>query len=181
MDLGAEPPLDAVLVDELQTAGAVAGLQEWVGRRVLAHLADPAQVALLLVRLLQQQPEGGDTVALRASDFRNCFQLDRRSQNLWGHRVLNTWEGRRCVDQRLRAPGGRQTPTPQSLHELLDQLSPIQWDRLRSKLMGDILFPRAPSEPSPVPLLDLPQPLLIRTRPSRLFLLICCLLAAAAG
>lgn len=42
MDLGAEPPLDAVLVDELQAAGAVAGLQERVGRRVLAHLADPA-------------------------------------------------------------------------------------------------------------------------------------------
>lgn len=61
MDLGAEPPLDAVLVDELQAAGAVAGLEERVGGRVLAHLADPAQVALLLVRLLQQQPEGGDT------------------------------------------------------------------------------------------------------------------------
>lgn len=73
MDLGAEPPLDAVLVDELQAARAVAGLQERVGRRVLAHLADPAQVALLLVGLLQQQPEGGDTAALRATDSRNWF------------------------------------------------------------------------------------------------------------
>lgn len=61
MDLGAEPPLDAVLVDELQAAGAVAGLEERVGGRVLAHLADSAQVALVLVGLLQQQPEGGDT------------------------------------------------------------------------------------------------------------------------
>lgn len=67
MDLGAEPPLDAVLVDKLQAAGAAAGLQQRVGRRVLAHLADPAQVALLLVRLLQQQPVGGDTAALRTS------------------------------------------------------------------------------------------------------------------
>lgn len=55
----AEPPLDALLVNVLQTAGTVARLDQGVGGRLLAHLADPAQVALLLVRLLQQQSRNG--------------------------------------------------------------------------------------------------------------------------
>ena len=54
-DLGAQPLLDALLVDELQAPGAVAGLDEGVARGVLAHLADATQVPLVLVRVLQHQ------------------------------------------------------------------------------------------------------------------------------
>ena len=60
-DLGPQPLLDALLVDELQAAGAVAGLDEGVGRRVLPHLADTTQVSLVLVRVLQHQAAGTHT------------------------------------------------------------------------------------------------------------------------
>lgn len=44
-------------MDKLQAAGAAARLDQGVGRGLLPHLTDPAQIALLLVRVLQQQPE----------------------------------------------------------------------------------------------------------------------------
>lgn len=68
MDFRAEPPLDALLVNVLQTAGTVARLDQGVGGRLLAHLADSAQVALVLVRLLQQQSGNNDMKIV-------CFQF----------------------------------------------------------------------------------------------------------
>lgn len=58
-DFGAKPPLDAVLVDVLQTACTAARLNQGVGCRFLPHLADSAQVAFFLIRILQQQSEAG--------------------------------------------------------------------------------------------------------------------------
>lgn len=54
-DFGAEPPLDAFLMNILQAAQAATWLDQGVGGRFLAHLADAAHVAFFLVRILQQQ------------------------------------------------------------------------------------------------------------------------------
>lgn len=54
-NFGAQPPLDAVLVDVLQTAHTPTRLNQGVGGRFLPHLADSAQVTFFLVRILQQQ------------------------------------------------------------------------------------------------------------------------------
>lgn len=54
-DFGAKPPLDAFLVNVLQTARTTARLDQGVGGGILAHLADAAHVAFVLIRILQQQ------------------------------------------------------------------------------------------------------------------------------
>lgn len=57
-DFGAQPLLDAILVNILQAACAAAGLDQRVGGRLLTHLANTTQVPFLLVRVLQQQATG---------------------------------------------------------------------------------------------------------------------------
>lgn len=86
MDFRAEPPLDALLVNVLQTAGTVARLDQGVGGRLLAHLADPAQVALLLVRLLQQQSGDEDIKKLYVSN--SYLVNDLRCLNISKHYTL---------------------------------------------------------------------------------------------
>ena len=58
-NFGAEPSLDAFLVDILQTACTAARLNQGIGWRVLPHLADSTQVSLFLIRILQQQSAVG--------------------------------------------------------------------------------------------------------------------------
>jgi len=58
-NFGAKPPLDAFLMDVLQTACTAAGLNQWIGCRILPHLADSAKVPLFFIRILQQQSMGG--------------------------------------------------------------------------------------------------------------------------
>lgn len=52
-DFGAQPFLNTVLMHKLQTAGAFTGFNQRVWTRLLAHLTDPAQISLLLIRILQ--------------------------------------------------------------------------------------------------------------------------------
>lgn len=54
-DFGAEPFLDAVLVNILQAACTPAWLDKWIRVRGLSHLTDSAKISLILVRVLQQQ------------------------------------------------------------------------------------------------------------------------------
>lgn len=57
-NFGAEPPLDAILVDVLQTSCASARLNQWVGRRLLSHMANSAQVSFVLIGIFQHQSNG---------------------------------------------------------------------------------------------------------------------------
>jgi len=59
-----EPLLNAVLVHILQAAGALAGLDQRVGTRLLPHLTDSAQITLLLIRILQQKAKSRKRVWL---------------------------------------------------------------------------------------------------------------------
>lgn len=54
-NFGAQPSLNAFLVDVLQTACTAARLNQGVGCWFFPHLADSAQIPFFLIRILQQQ------------------------------------------------------------------------------------------------------------------------------
>lgn len=77
VNFGAKPPLDAFLVDILQTACTATRLNQGIGGWFLPHLADSAQVAFFLVRILQQQPTAGqeETVIIFTHSLMSKFRV----------------------------------------------------------------------------------------------------------